>query len=365
MGQHCTSRADTAPSTTTTTAPRGGAPRAATKYSYQSPGARREKQDPPYPQSRDPDDYQSTGLKDATWTRLPGQVNDQRINIENATNTSFLLLDNCDSVQVDDCVGCTFYIGPTTGSVFLRGCKDCKAVIICGQLRLRDVKNTDIALFCRSRPVIESSRNVGIGCFAGPQYLDMRWQMARSALSVWNNLYYFVHDFTPHPDSWHPLDRAQCTSLITTLSKSTEYISEDEERMAAVLPWTRGPQSTDKPAYVTVVGRAGWHDEMEAMLHEWLGKDSSCVLETGEIKLDEDAVKGVLRVAPLEKLQLKEGDVVTVMTIDAGSVVVKPLAAVKAREAVLLAVGMDDGAASLREALLGRAGSGSGFGTAF
>jgi hypothetical protein len=364
MGQQCA----TAKSVEDAKSKKGAASVAAvpnaTKFSYQLPNARREKMESPFPQSKNPDDYMSSGLKDGTWIRLPGQINDQRINIENAVNSTFLLLDHCDSVQVDECTDCVFFIGPTTGSVFIRGCINCKIVVLCGQLRLRDVKNSDIALFCRSRPVIESSRNVGIGCFAGPQYLDLRWQLARAQLSIWNNLWHNVHDFTPNPDSWHALSKEEARGLIPSLADLTPtgYISVGEECMTKIVPWIK---CLEAKAFIIVVGKAGHHDDMDTLLLEFNERDTPCILETGEAKLQADGAKLLTRVLPnAVKTPVREGDVHAVVCLAARTDI--DVDAIAAREGVLLVVTNEDGtAAKLREALIGRAGSDSGFGSAF
>lgn len=148
--------------------------------------------------SRNPADYEADGLVGAVWTRVPGEINDQRINIANCRDCTFILLDQCDSVQIDDCEGCRFFIGPTAGSVFIRTSKNCKVIAACGQLRTREVFDSTLALFCHSRPVIESSRGVRIACYPSTHgYGQLLHHMCKSRLSQFTNLWPFVHDFTP------------------------------------------------------------------------------------------------------------------------------------------------------------------------
>lgn len=148
--------------------------------------------------STNPADYAAVGLEGMKWERLPGQINDQRINIDKCKFSQFFLVDQCDSVQIDECVNCVFFIGPTSGSVFIRNCTDCVFVIACGQLRLRDTKRVTISLFTQSRPVIESSSDIKFACFsARHQYFMLDTHLRRAKLSSFNNLYWYVHDFTP------------------------------------------------------------------------------------------------------------------------------------------------------------------------
>jgi hypothetical protein len=153
---------------------------------------------PSFAASTNPADYAAVGLEGMKWERLPGQINDQRINIDKCKHSQFFLLDQCDSVQVDECQNCVFFIGPTSGSVFIRNCTDCVFIVACGQLRLRDTKRVTISLFAQSRPVIESSTDIKFACFsARHQYFMLDTHLRKAKLSSFNNLYWYVHDFTP------------------------------------------------------------------------------------------------------------------------------------------------------------------------
>ncbi|KAA1336617.1 hypothetical protein F1D98_24045, partial [Escherichia coli] len=90
------------------------------------------------------------------FIRGPDDVQDQRVSIENCSNgAKFVICDECDSVQIDQCTDCAFFIGPTAGSVFARNCKNCSFVVICSQLRLRDCHECYVELFTATKPVIE------------------------------------------------------------------------------------------------------------------------------------------------------------------------------------------------------------------
>lgn len=148
--------------------------------------------------SKDPKDYAATDLQSMRWVRLPGQINDQRINIDKCNASQFFLLDQCDSVQIDECKQCIFFIGPCIGSIFARNCEDCVFVAVCGQLRTRDCKRCTFSLYCQARPVIESSSELRFcSLSARHQYFLLETHMHKAKLSVFNNLYWYVHDFTP------------------------------------------------------------------------------------------------------------------------------------------------------------------------
>eukprot|EP00672_Neobodo_designis_P004808 CAMPEP_0174855988 /NCGR_PEP_ID=MMETSP1114-20130205/34772_1 /TAXON_ID=312471 /ORGANISM="Neobodo designis, Strain CCAP 1951/1" /LENGTH=372 /DNA_ID=CAMNT_0016090763 /DNA_START=128 /DNA_END=1246 /DNA_ORIENTATION=+ len=344
---------------------------AAAKFAYQLAGARRENQELPHQASRDPNDYQSSGLVGGTFVRLPGQINDQRINIDGGKDSVFLLLDHCDSVQVDECEGCTFYIGPTTGSVFLRGLVKCKVVVLGGQIRLRDCRDTDMALHTRSRPVIESSKNIGIGCFAGPQYLDLRWQLARASLSVYDNIYSAVHDFTPAPGNWHLLPPAQAAALIPSLEPLLPpgAAIDGEGDVARVVPVLHGGAHDERALRngAVLLCRAGYQSETETLLWDVVQAEPSALLQAGEVRLTEDKAAALARAHPRLKGDVLRAKDVHVMLVLRGDspVVAERLDEWCKRSEVLLGLPAGDTAANVRDVMLSTAGTDNGFGQAF
>lgn len=82
------------------------------------------------------------------------------------------------------------------GSVFVRDCLDCVLVVPCGQFRLRDSHQLDIFLHCATQPIIESSTHIRLACIR-LQYDKLKEHMKMAGLSVFNNLWSNIHDFTP------------------------------------------------------------------------------------------------------------------------------------------------------------------------
>ena len=144
----------------------------------------------------DPKDFMLTGLKDATIGRLPGKLNGQQFVIQECENCSIFILDHSATVTIDDCVNCRVALGPVKGSVFFRDCKEMKCVVACQQFRTRDCKKMEVFLCCATQPVIESSTGMRFGCFQY-SYPEMPGQFQAAGLSVFNNNWSNVHDFTP------------------------------------------------------------------------------------------------------------------------------------------------------------------------
>jgi hypothetical protein len=132
--------------------------------------------------------------------RKPGQVLGEQFIIENCTNCDFYILDHSDTITIDDCKNCRFFIGPIMSSIFIRACEECKfGAIACQQFRTRDCKNLDVLLYCQTRPIIETTTNLRVGCF-NAFYFELVNQFSFAKLSVFNNIWSVFHDFTPNSD---------------------------------------------------------------------------------------------------------------------------------------------------------------------
>jgi len=165
------------------------------------------------------------------------------------------LLDYSAQVTIDDSENCRFFIGPCESSVFLRNCKDCKAIVACQQFRLRDCHNLDLLLYVSAgQPSIETSDKIRIGCFQFA-YFDLQAQFDRAGLSVWNNQWSDVHDFneikgeqhwTFLPHNTRPAD------LLKPLPEVYPTITQEEANSDSVVPLTSGsrPLQSDEVGFV-------------------------------------------------------------------------------------------------------------------
>lgn len=199
---------------------------------------------------KDPDHYKASGLKNEVWSRGPQTINGDQIQISDSENCDFFLCDEMDSLVVDNCKDCRFFSGPASGSAFLRNCTDCKVVIACGQLRLRDCKDVDISIYCSSKPVIESSKRISFCCFDG-YYFNLKEQFDRAKLSVFNNRWSDIHDFTPNKLNYeYNKPTTKMLDLIKPLSVGIpDLISGEEEANAnqeMVVPKTWGLRDMPK-----------------------------------------------------------------------------------------------------------------------
>nr|CAB3265676.1 protein XRP2-like [Phallusia mammillata] len=148
----------------------------------------------------DPNDYTFDGIVNETVVRKQGSINGQPFVIKDCKDAKIFLLDAIATITIDDCSNCQFIIGPTKGSIFIRDCHDCKLICACQQFRTRDCTKIDTFLHCTTQPIIESSCKMKFGCYQ-LAYDGLEKQFTDSLLSIFNNSWYNIHDFTPVTES--------------------------------------------------------------------------------------------------------------------------------------------------------------------
>lgn len=111
-------------------------------------------------------------------------VRGQQFLVDSCRNCDIYVFDHSAAVTVDDCEDCRLFIGPCESSLFIRDCKDCSVVAVVQQFRCRDLASTDLMLYTQTRPVIESSSRLRIGCLRFG-YFSLRGAWARRQCPVW------------------------------------------------------------------------------------------------------------------------------------------------------------------------------------
>ena len=183
-------------------------------------------------------------------------INGQMFIIEDCEDCDIYICDYTAQVQVDYCKNCRIFIGPSESSVrlacfhpsallhsthvippcchqaciievrvwkassaytdiqasggvqiFIRNCENCKCIIACQQYRARECVDCDTLLFASTAPVVESSKNMRFGCFRF-FYFNLAQQFKSVKMSVYDNKWSEVYDFTPTDGNWSflPLD---------------------------------------------------------------------------------------------------------------------------------------------------------------
>ncbi|PNW85778.1 hypothetical protein CHLRE_03g205750v5 [Chlamydomonas reinhardtii] len=195
----------------------------------------------------DPKDFRFVELKGEAKVKPPGSINGQAFTIDNCHDCDLYVVDACGQVTIDDCKNCRIFVGPTDGAVFIRNSSNCTLVAVCRQLRTRDCNNCRLALYCRTRPIVESSSNMQFTCFdmSYPQLAD---HMKHSKLSAFHNFWWHIYDFTPKDGNWDLLPAGStAASLLQPIPQEPADVLAGKPPAPAAAP-EGGEQQQPEPA---------------------------------------------------------------------------------------------------------------------
>ncbi|XP_006639198.1 protein XRP2 [Lepisosteus oculatus] len=242
----------------------------------------------------DPKDYTLAGLRDDTAGRLPGKLNGQQFVIQDCENCNIYIFDHSATVTIDDCTNCRIVLGPVKGSVFFRNCRDCKCVVACQQFRTRDCKKMDVFLCCATQPIIESSTGMKFGCFQY-YYPELAFHFKDAGLSIFNNNWSTVHDFTPvaGETNWGLLPEDAGVEAYVPAPDTDEFKSVRVAASAgrSIVPVTRGQRRKGSEESCLFVFFAGDYTTANArkLIDEAVGKGFA-LIQTKEVSMrPEDA----------------------------------------------------------------------------
>ncbi|XP_070565098.1 LOW QUALITY PROTEIN: protein XRP2-like [Ptychodera flava] len=245
----------------------------------------------------DPKDFTIENLKGETVGRVPGTINGQQFILNNCEDCNIYIYDHSATITVDDCINCRIFIAPIKGSVYFRDCKDCKCVVACQQFRTRDCKKMDVFLCCQTQPIIESSTGMKFGCFQY-YYPELKEHFKKSDLSVYNNNWSSIHDFTPVPGetNWSllPAD-LKLEDLVpkpTTEQFAQMDLSTDSEK--SVVPLTTGSRRIGSDECCLVICSKEAEDKVQ-MFTDKLREEGSCILvQTKEVTMRPEEANVIL-----------------------------------------------------------------------
>ncbi|XP_041746913.1 protein XRP2 [Coregonus clupeaformis] len=246
----------------------------------------------------DPKDFMLTGLKDATVGRLPGKLNGQQFVIQDCENCNIFVFDHSATITIDDCTNCCIVMGPVKGSVFFRDCKDIKCVVACQQFRTRDCKKMEVFLCCATQPIIEASTGMKFGCFQY-YYPELAFHFKDAGLSIFNNNWSNVHDFTPvsGETNWSLLpEDTVVLDHVPAPDPESEFksVRVSAEASRSIVPMTKGGRRKDSDESCLFVFFAGDYTTANArkLIDEASGK-GFVLVQTKEVSMrPEDVSRG-------------------------------------------------------------------------
>ncbi|XP_002741479.1 protein XRP2-like [Saccoglossus kowalevskii] len=264
----------------------------------------------------DPKDFTIENLKGETVGRVPGTINGQQFILNNCEDCNIYIYDHTATVTVDDCVNCRIFIGPIKGSVYFRDCNNCKCVVACQQFRTRDCKKMDIFLCCQTQPIIESSINMKFACFQY-YYPELKDHFKKSDLSVYNNNWSSIHDFTPVPgeQNWSllPSDAKleEHVPIPTTEQFANVGISTDVDKSTVPLTLGSRRKASDESCLVAFFNAGSETEDKVRQFIEKMREEGTCTLvQSKEIPMKPDEATRIFGSDPKYSAAASSGDVI-------------------------------------------------------
>ncbi|KAK3726970.1 hypothetical protein QZH41_014713, partial [Actinostola sp. cb2023] len=236
--------------------------------------------------------------KDTHILGIASQLLIRRIVKIHEDDSNMYVFDHSATITIDDCTGCTMFLGPIKGSVYFRDCKDCKVVVACQQFRTRDCKKMDIFLCCTTQPIIESSSGMKFGCFQY-YYPELEDQFQAADLSLYNNNWSNIHDFTPAAGetTWSLLpEDAQVDAYVPLptsddLTDAQVSLSRDHSSVPLTLGTRRKPY--DQVCLAIFFQSPQQKENIKSFLDKI--KEKGCILvQTKEINMKADEISRVI-----------------------------------------------------------------------
>eukprot|EP00744_Colponema_vietnamica_P003254 GILI01005012.1.p1 GENE.GILI01005012.1~~GILI01005012.1.p1 ORF type:complete len:359 (+),score=80.93 GILI01005012.1:183-1259(+) len=193
--------------------------------------------------AKNPEDFIIKGKRSETVIRPPGSVMGEQFVIEDCQDCDIFVCDYSAAVNIDNCQNCRIFLGPVESSLFIRDSHNCKGVMACRQFRTRGCSGWEILLYVATQPIIEASTDMHFGCFQY-FYFSLKDQFDNTNLSVWNNKWWEVYDFSADPSKsnfylLHP--QVNAADLLKPLSPLAPFMSPEEEQVdTQVVPLTWG-----------------------------------------------------------------------------------------------------------------------------
>jgi hypothetical protein len=166
--------------------------------------------------------YTYRDKKGVILSKSPGSIHGMPFVIEACHKCKILLIDACEQVTIDDVTDSKIFVGASSGSIFIRNCKNSTFTIACKQFRASDCHTCTFNLFCSTEPAIESSQDLKFGPHNGA-YPGHEKDMIAAGLDPAVNMWYKVYDFD---DSFKGL---KTTMDVLKTTRNWRYLRQEEQ----------------------------------------------------------------------------------------------------------------------------------------
>lgn len=244
---------------------------------------------------KDPALFNIEKLDRASVTRAPNEICGEQINVAECKNCDIFLCDVVGGVFIDDCEDCRIFAGAVSSSIFIRNCSRMKVIVACQQFRSRDCRDCDFGLFCATEPIIETSTGMRFGCFEF-FYFSLREQFDKAKLSVYNNLWWQVHDFNKKVGEthWTLLPQEQVPKLLDVAKCSA--VQQSEFLSGRVVPVTLGsrPRPFSNRALLVFLPDQAAAAVVESFLEHAAGRSEWALCQTRSLILNGERCRALL-----------------------------------------------------------------------
>ncbi|XP_045601319.2 tubulin-specific chaperone C [Procambarus clarkii] len=131
---------------------------------------------------------------DQTLTMSASELENRQLNLQNLQNCKVIALGNPSTLQVASLKNCTVVVGPTSRSVFVKDCINCKFVIASQQVRIHNTQDTQFYLHVTGAAIIENCQNVQFAPY-NLNYSELKDHYCQSGLDFNTNQWNKIDDF--------------------------------------------------------------------------------------------------------------------------------------------------------------------------
>ena len=125
--------------------------------------------------------------------KSPGDVDGQVFEMSSCRNTTMVVMDKSEAVQIDNLTNCRVFIGCCVSSIFIRNCDSCIFYTCCRQLRLREVTKSTLYVYSQAEVHIEQSTEVAFAPFNGG-YSEQSRHFEQAGMDPSKNLWWDIFD---------------------------------------------------------------------------------------------------------------------------------------------------------------------------
>ena len=124
--------------------------------------------------------------QNTTILKAINQINGDEIRISNNKSCIIIIMDASSSVTIKDCKKCSIFIGPCSSSITIRNCENINLISISKQLKVINIKESNLFIFSMNSPIIESCHDIKFGMFC-VQFVELSEMLKNSKINIWEN----------------------------------------------------------------------------------------------------------------------------------------------------------------------------------